>query len=86
MKVVSIALIALMASSAAAFAVSLQNKDSKSYNIRVKGSSSTMSTSISGGTVKGSICSSCKITVDGVGSIDASGSDKVIIKNGKLSK
>ena len=86
MRTVTLALVALMASSSAVFAVSLQNKDSKSYNIRVKGSSSTMSTSISGGTVKGNICSSCKITVDGVGSIDASGSDKVIIKNGKLSK
>ena len=68
-------------------AVSLQNKDSKSYDIKVKGSSSTMSTSISGGTTKGGICSSsCKITVDGVGEIEASGSDKVVIKNGKLSK
>lgn len=73
--------------SSSSFAVSLQNKDSKSYDIKVKGSSSTMSTSISGGTTKGSICSSsCKIIVDGVGEIEASGSDKVIIKNGSLSK
>ena len=86
MKSVTIAIVALFASTSAAFAVSLQNKDSKSYDIRVKGSSSTMTTSISGGTVKGSICSSCKITVDGVGTIDASGSDRVVIKNGKLSK
>ena len=68
-------------------AVSLQNKDSKSYDIKVKSSSSTMSTSISSGTTKGSICSSsCTIKVDGVGEIDASGSDRVVIKNGKLSK
>ncbi len=68
-------------------AVSLQNKDSKSYSIKVKGSSSTMSTSINSGTTKGSICSSsCTIIVDGVGEIDASGSDRVVIKNGKLSK
>ncbi len=80
-------LISLVLLSSFAQAVSLQNKDSKSYNIKVKGSSSTMSTSINSGTTKGSICSSsCTIIVDGVGEIDASGSDRVIIKNGKLSK
>jgi hypothetical protein len=80
-------LIALVLVSSFAQAVSLQNKDSKSYNIKVKGSSSTMSTSINSGTTKGSICSSsCTIIVDGVGEIDASGSDRVVIKNGKLSK
>lgn len=67
-------------------AVSLQNRDSKSYNVKVKGSPSNVSTSISGGTIKGTICSRCTITVDGVGKIDASGSDKVVIKGGKLSK
>ena len=76
--------VALFASSNA-FAVSLINKDSKSYDIKVIGSS-TMSTSIQSGTVKNGICnSSCKIVVDGVGDIEASGSDKVVIKDGKLS-
>ncbi len=80
-------LLGLLLISSLATAVSLQNKDSKSYDIKVKGSSSTMSTSINSGTTKSSICrSSCTITVDGVGSIEASGSDKVVIKNGKLSK
>lgn len=76
----------LLVFSTGAYAVSLQNKDSKKYDIRVKGSSGTMSTSISGGTIKNNICSSCKIEVKGVGSIDASGSDKVVIKGGSLSK
>ncbi len=80
-------LITLVLVSSFAQAVSLQNKDSKSYNIKVKGSSSTMSASINSGTTKGSVCSSsCTIIVDGVGEIDASGSDRVVIKNGKLSK
>ncbi len=80
-------LVLLMSVSSFTQAVSLQNKDSRSYDIKVKGSSSTMSTSISGGTTKGGICSSsCKIKVDGVGEIEASGSDKVVIKNGELSK
>lgn len=68
-------------------AVNLQNKDSKSYGIKVKGRSSTMSTSISSGTTKGSIfSSSCTIKVDGVGEIDTCGSGRVVIRNGKLSK
>lgn len=78
--------IALLMVSSMAQAVSLQNKDNKSYDIKVKGSS-TMTTTINSGTTKSSICSSsCTIEVDGVGSIDASGSDRVVIKDGKLSK
>lgn len=81
-----ILMIAMLMVSSLSQAVSLQNKDNKSYDIKVKGSS-TMTTSISSGTTKSSICSSsCTIEVDGVGSIDASGSDKVVIKDGKLSK
>ena len=83
-----IILLAAVAASLAnpAFAVSLQNKDSRSYDIRVTGSS-TMSTSIGGGVVKNGICrSACTIEVEGVGSIDASGSDRVIIRGGSLSK
>ena len=68
-----------------AHAVSLQNKDSVKYDIKVRSSSSTMSASIDGGVVKNNICSSCTIEVDGVGSVDASGSDKVVIDGGKLS-
>lgn len=76
----------LIAFTTPGLAVSLQNKDSKSYDIRVKSSSSTMSSSIQSGTTKPGICSSCTIKVDGVGEIKASGSDRVVIKNGKLSK
>jgi len=79
-------MLTMLLASSMSQAVSLQNKDSNSYDIKVKGSS-TMSTSINGGTTKSSICSSsCTIEVKGVGSIDASGSDKVVIKDGKLSK
>ena len=79
-------LLVLLLASSLSHAVSLQNKDSKSYDIKVKGNS-TMSTSINSGTIKNNICSSsCTIEVDGVGSIDASGSDKVVIKDGKISK
>ena len=80
------AVFALTVSAGAAHAASLQNKDSQSYDIRVTGSS-TMSTSIGGGVIKNGICSSsCKIEVKGVGTIEASGSDKIVIQNGKLKK
>ncbi len=76
----------LLICSTAAQAVTLQNKDHQSYDIRVTGSS-TMSTSINGGVVKNGICSgSCTIEVKGIGSVDASGSDRVIIKGGRLEK
>ena len=75
----------ILAISLAAHAVSLQNKDSEKYDIRVIGSS-TMSTTINGGVVKNNVCSSsCTIEVKGVGSIDASGSDRVVIEDGGLS-
>ena len=86
MKNLIIALTLTLAATASANAVSLQNKDSKSYDIRVKGSG-TFSGSINGGVVKNNICTGgCEITVKGVGSIDASGSDRVVIKGGRLSK
>jgi len=66
-------------------AASLQNKDGSSYDIRVKSSSSTSSSSINGGTIKNNICSSCDIEVKGVGSVSISGSDKAVIKNGNIS-
>ena len=76
----------LLIASTSAHAVSLHNKDSRSYDIRIEGSS-TVSTSIGSGTVKGNVCSgSCTISVSGVGTIDARGSDRVVIKNGALSK
>ena len=67
-------------------AVSLQNKDSKSYKISVKSSSSTMRATINGGTVKGSICNECSVSVEGIGKVDANGTDKIIIKDGKIIK
>lgn len=64
----------------------LRNKDSKRYNIKVIGGV-TVNTSIGGNTTRLNICSSCKIKVEGVGTIEVNSSDKVIlIKDGKLSK
>ena len=71
---------------ATAAAVDLKNEDSKKYDVKVEVGASTTSTSIEGNTTKVSICSDCKITVVGVGTVEASGSDVVVIKNGELSK
>lgn len=69
-----------------AAAVDLKNEDSKKYDVKVEVGASTTSTSVEGNTTKVSICSDCKITVVGVGTVEASGSDVVVIKDGKLSK
>ena len=71
---------------ATAAAVDLKNEDSKKYDVKVEEGATTTSTSIEGNTTKVSICSECKITVVGVGTVEASGSDVLVIKNGELAK
>ncbi len=67
---------------------SIINKDSDGYNIAVSCGGGTSKTSISGGTTKSGILASsaskCEANVEGVGSIEVSGSDDVVIMNGKL--
>ena len=71
-----------------ASATDLINKDSESYDIAVNSGGGTSRTSISGKTTKSGVCSSsastCKIEVEGVGEIEVSGSEDVIIKDGEL--
>jgi len=67
-------------------AVDLKNEDSSSYDLKIHDGPTTTSSSIEGNTTKVSICSDCKIEVVGVGTIEASGDDVVVIKNGELSK
>ncbi len=67
------------------FAVDLVNKDSKKYEVKIHDAGTTHS-SIEGNTTKTSVCSDCEIEVVGVGKVKASGSEKVVIKDGKLSK
>ena len=88
MKLILATTIALTATST--LAGSLINKDSTSYDIAISCGGGTNKTSISGGTTKSGIlsssASSCTVEVDGVGEIEVSGSDDVVIKNGKLEK
>lgn len=73
-----------------AVATDLVNKDSATYAISVTSGVSTMKTSIAGKTVKLGVCAStaarCVVTVEGVGEIEVTGADDVVIKNGRLSK
>lgn len=69
-----------------AFAVTLHNKDSKKYDIRIESANGATSSSIDSGTVRNDICKKCKIKVSGVGEVDAEGNETVVIEKGKISK
>jgi hypothetical protein len=89
MRAVCVGLV-LAAASPAAVATDLINRDGMTYQIAVTSSASTMKTSIAGRTVKQGICApaavKCVVKVDGVGEIEVTGADDVVIKDGKLSK
>lgn len=64
----------------------LRNEDGRRYEVKVHETSTTRNTSIEGNTTMMSICGSCEIEVVGIGKINISGSERAVIKNGKLSK
>jgi hypothetical protein len=64
----------------------LRNEDGRRYEVKVHESSTTRNTSIEANTTMMSICGSCEIEVVGLGRIKISGSERAVIKNGKLSK
>jgi hypothetical protein len=69
-----------------AYAVDLKNEDDTKYEVKITSGASTTNTSIEGHTTSLGVCSECEIEVVGVGTIKASGSETVVIKDGKLSK
>lgn len=76
----------LMLGTVAAMPADLKNEDGKRYEVKVHDGGTTRNTWIDGNSTVLSICSSCEIEVVGIGKMRVSGSDKLIIKNGKLSK
>lgn len=64
----------------------LRNEDGKRYEVKVHESSTTRNTWIDGNSSVQSICSNCEIEVVGIGRIRISGSERAVIKNGKLTK
>ncbi len=90
MKVILTTTLALLMTTTTGMAGSVINKDSTSYDIAVNCGGGTSRTSISGGTTKSgylnSSASKCEVEVKGVGEIEVSGSDDVVIKDGSLEK
>ena len=86
MKKLAILLTVIALAAPSSWAVDLINKDDKSYDVKIKDGPSTTNTSIAGSTHRPSVCSSCTIEVVGVGEVEASGDEKVVIKGGKISK
>jgi hypothetical protein len=85
-----LACVAALALSWGAHATDLVNKDGVTYAIAVTSGAGTMKASIAGKTVKIGVCAStaakCVVTVEGVGEIEVTGADDVVIQNGRLSK
>lgn len=79
-----VAVLCLVLFGCATFAVDLKNEDSTTYELKIHDGPSTTHSSIEGNTTRSSICSDCKIEVVGVGMVEASGSQTVIIRNGEL--
>ncbi|TAL31521.1 MAG: hypothetical protein EPN93_17150 [Spirochaetes bacterium] len=85
MKRLAMAALILTLAGVSAWAVDLKNEDSQTYTVRIH-ETGTTHTSIGSSTTMASICSSCEIEVEGVGSVRASGGETVVIKDGALSK
>jgi hypothetical protein len=66
--------------------VDLRNEDNTRYEVKIHDGPSTLNTSIDGNSTQANLCSSCTIEVVGVGSIKVTGSTRVVIKDGKLTK
>lgn len=67
-------------------AADLKNEDGKRYEVKVHEGSTTRNTWIDGNSTVLSICSNCEVEVVGVGKVKISGSERAVIKNGKLLK
>jgi hypothetical protein len=64
----------------------LKNEDGKRYEVKVHDGATTRNTWIDANSTILSICSSCEVEVVGLGKFRVSGSDKLLIKGGKLGK
>jgi hypothetical protein len=71
---------------ASIFPADLRNEDGKRYEVKVHESSTTRNTYIDARSTTLSICSDCEIEVVGVGKIRVKGSERAVIKDGKLTK
>ncbi len=85
-KQISKSLLILALFAASVFGGDLRNEDGRRYEVKIHGSSTTTNTYIDANTTTLSICSDCEIEVVGVGRIRIKGSERAVIKNGRLYK
>ncbi len=84
MKKLIVALGIVLLSSSSALAVDLTNKDSQPYQVKVTEGSNTKEISLEPGATEKVCSSTCQIDIDGIGSINASGTETLTIKNGAI--
>lgn len=82
----ALSIVALAAFAVSTYGVDLKNADGSRYEVKISSGAMTTSTSIEGNTTQSNVCSDCEIEVVGVGIIRASGSETVVIRDGKLMK
>lgn len=81
-----VAVLSVLALVPAAQAVDVLNEDGRDYDvIVVENGVENVFTLFSGGSEE-DVCASCTISIDGVGSIEASGKETIVISGGKLAK
>ncbi len=67
-------------------AAELSNRDSRSYDLKIYNGGTT-STSISSNTTRSSICSECKLEIEGIGEVEVTSADnRIIIKGGQIER
>lgn len=78
--------LSLLLTASVVSAADLKNEDGKRYEVKVHEGSTTRNTWIDGNSTVMSICGSCEVEVVGIGRVKISGSERLVIKNGKLAK
>jgi hypothetical protein len=71
---------------AAAGAVDVENEDSKEHKVTLTEPGGKQEVTLKAGEKKMDLCAICTVTVQGMQPVQASGLDRVVIKDGKLEK
>lgn len=85
MKTLAAAFFLVLFSATSSLAVQLRNEDGGRYDLRIDSGISTLSTFINSNTTMKACDDTCEIEVVGVGTIEASGDETVVIEDGELS-
>lgn len=76
----------LLALTPAAQAVDILNEDGRDYDVIVVENGAESSFTLFSGGAEDDVCAACTLEIEGLGSIDASGKDTIVISGGKLTK